>query len=76
MKRLDRMDPKKYLVKNLKRIGVTDLTFKNPGLKNENYFYEMPDNGGYQIKCWMDSSVVLLNPAQSVKFTGLTTVEA
>lgn len=39
----------------VKRIGPTDLTFSLPG-SSENFFTELPDNAGYQLKAYWEQA--------------------
>lgn len=54
--------------KHVKRVGVKEMSFLKPGTQDQ-FFQELPTQTGYQIRCSGEFSVVLMKPAQAVKFT-------
>lgn len=46
-----------------KRIGATDITFRIPGRPNEEFFLELENSGGYEMRSFSDFSVFCAKPA-------------
>lgn len=55
----------------VKRIGPSDLTFSLPG-SNENFFTELPDNAGYQLKAYWNQAPFTADVAKCLLITGIT----
>lgn len=55
----------------LKRIGSTEVTFKNPG-SNEDFFMPLADNDGYSLRCRCDQALFLETPARAVYISGFS----
>ena len=55
--------------KRWRRIGATDITFKNPG-KGGEFFRELNDNAGFELRAYLDQAIFTECPAKSVKITG------
>lgn len=60
-----------FPVENLKRIGSTDVTFKNPG-NNSEFFRELNDNAGFEVRAYSDQAIISVRPAFMVKYTGIS----
>ncbi len=58
-------------LKRFKRIGSLDFSFKIPGTGDQ-VFWQMPDNNGYQFRCYTAQQLFCETPAKTVKFTGVT----
>lgn len=56
--------------KRVKRLGSTDMTFKTPGREDE-IFLHLPDNAGYELRCYTDQAIFLETPARATKITGI-----
>ncbi len=56
--------------KHVKRVGVKEMSFLKPGTEDQ-FFQELPTQTGYQIRCSGEFSVVLMKPAQAIKFTSI-----
>ncbi len=56
-------------IKRWLRIGATDVTFRNPG-KGSEFFRELNDNAGFELRAYLDQSIFTETPARSVKITG------
>ena len=52
------------------RIGSTDVTFKRPG-QGENFFLDVPDYAGYELRCYTDQSVFCKKPGRSIRISNL-----
>lgn len=52
-----------------RRIGATDITFRNPG-KGGEFFRELNDNAGFELRAYLDQSAFTETPARSFKITG------
>ena len=57
--------------KKVRRLGSTDITFKRPGRQGEDFFRELSDNAGYELRSFSDSAVFVETPARCVKLTGI-----
>lgn len=57
--------------KRWKRIGATDITFRNPG-KGGEFFRELVDNAGFELRSYLDQSIFCETPARNVKISGFT----
>lgn len=61
--------------KRLKRVGASDIRFQPYGGSNEDQFFlQLPDNAGYEIRNYTDQAVFAECPAKMVKITGFTNV--
>lgn len=56
--------------KRVKRLGSTDMTFKTPGREDE-IFLHLPDNAGYELRCYTDQAIFLETPARATKITSI-----
>ena len=54
-----------------KRIGATDITFRNPG-KGGEFFRELETKAGFELRSYLDQSIFCETPARNVKITGFT----
>lgn len=54
-----------------KRIGSTDVTFRQPGMPSEQLLLQLPSNAGYEIRSYSDSAYLCNTPAKAVKITGI-----
>jgi len=52
------------------RIGSSELSFKRPGF-GEDFFHEMQDNFGYEMRLFADMSVFCASPAKNVLFKNI-----
>lgn len=52
------------------RIGSTDVTFKRPGYEG-NFFTELGNNAGYEIRALSDSALFCVKPGRQVLITNL-----
>ena len=55
---------------SVKRIGPSDLTFSLPGT-NENFFTELPDNAGYQLKAYWNQAPFTPEVKNCLLITGI-----
>lgn len=53
------------------RAGVSDLTNKLPGVGNEDFFLEVPDKTGCEIRNFSSQFIYCRKPAKQVKITGI-----
>jgi hypothetical protein len=56
--------------KHVKRVGVKEMSFLKPGTQDQ-FFQELPTQTGYQIRCSGEFSIVLMKPAQAIKWTSI-----
>ncbi len=54
------------------RIGSTDVTFNRPGKEGE-FFRDMENSAGYELRCYTDQALFCAAPAKNVLITGITT---
>lgn len=52
------------------RVGSTDVTFKRPG-QGEQFFRELEDHAGYELRCYTDQAVFCCKPGRSVLISNL-----
>lgn len=52
------------------RIGSTDVTFKRPG-QGDNFFLDVPDYAGYELRCYTDQSIFCKKPGRSIVVSNL-----
>lgn len=52
------------------RIGSTDVTFKRPG-QGDNFFLDVPDYAGYELRCYTDQSMFCKKPGRSCIISNL-----
>lgn len=58
-------------IKDMVRVGASDLTFSTPGSKGGDVFYQMPDNAGFGFRCYSHQGVAILAPSKAVVMTGI-----
>lgn len=54
-----------------KRIGATDITFKIPGRTQEEFFLELENTGGYEMRSFSDFSIFCSKPACNFIITNI-----
>jgi len=54
------------------RVGSTDVTFKRPGQEG-NFFRELEDHAGYELRCYTDQAIFCSKPGRSVLVSNLKT---
>ena len=59
--------------KRFKRVGAIDVTFKTPG-REEEIFFNLPDNAGFELRCYTDQALFPEAVAKCLKITGFTNV--
>lgn len=61
-----------YFIKiaDFSRIGAVDVTFKVPG-REEEFFTQLADNAGYDIRCYTDQALFCKAPGRQVLIKGL-----
>lgn len=52
------------------RVGSTDVTFKRPG-QDGNFFRELEDHAGYELRCYTDQAIFCARPGRSVLISNL-----
>ena len=52
------------------RVGSTDVTFKRPG-QGDNFFRELEDHAGYELRCYTDQALFCSKPGRSVIISNL-----
>jgi hypothetical protein len=60
-------------IKRFKRVGAIDVTFKTPG-REEEIFFNLPDNAGFELRCYTDQALFPEAVAKCLKITGFTNV--
>lgn len=56
--------------KRVKRLGATDVTFNTPG-RGEEIFLQMPNNAGFELRCYADMAIIIEKPCHCIKITGI-----
>lgn len=59
-----------FPAKRLRRIGAIDVTFTTPG-RGDEIFLQMPNNAGFELRCYTDQALFCERPAWLVKFTSI-----
>jgi hypothetical protein len=57
-------------LKQVKRIGATDITFKSPG-SGDQFFIELQSNAGFELRAYANQAIFIQMPARCVKLTGI-----
>lgn len=57
--------------KKAKRIGAQEISFKTPGREDE-IFLHMPNNAGFEVRCYSDQAVFVSTPARCAYLSGIT----
>jgi len=61
-----------FPLKRLKRIGAMDVSFKMPGRsQQEDFFLELSNAAGYELRCYTDQAIFCDSPAKLVKITNI-----
>lgn len=55
----------------IKRVGATDLTFRNPMTKDDWFTTELADNAGTQLRIYYNAAVVVTQPDHMMYVTGI-----
>lgn len=59
-------------VKKLKRVGAMDISFKMPGRQQqEDFFLELANGAGYELRCYTDQALFCESPAKLVKIINI-----
>jgi hypothetical protein len=58
-------------IKDMVRVGATDLTFSTPGSKGGDIFFQLPSNAGFGMRCYSHQGIAVLAPSKAVVFTGI-----
>lgn len=53
------------------RIGSTDMTFKRPGRGSEEFFRELENSAGYELRLYSDQSLFCYAPGRNTIITGI-----
>jgi len=56
------------------RVGSTDVTFKRPGQAGDNFFRDLENAAGYELRCYTDQALFCSKPGRSILIKGLKTV--
>jgi len=54
------------------RIGASDVTFKTPGMPDEELFHQLESSAGVGLRCFSHQAVFFEKPAHLAKGTGVT----
>lgn len=60
-------------IEDFVRVGSTDVTFRRPG-QGENFFRDMEDAAGYELRAYTDQAVFCARPGRQVLISNLKTV--
>ena len=55
------------------RVGSTDVTFKRPGQAGDNFFRDLENAAGYELRCYTDQALFCAKPGRSILIKGLKT---
>ena len=61
------------VLSEFEKVGSTDVTFKIPGMNDEQYFRLLDDAHGYELRCHADVAIICHRPNKQVLFTGIVT---
>lgn len=53
------------------RVGSTDVTFKRPGQAGDNFFRDLENAAGYELRCYTDQALFCAKPGRSILIKGL-----
>lgn len=53
------------------RVGSTDVTFKRPGQAGDNFFRDLENAAGYELRCYTDQALFSSKPGRSILVKGL-----
>lgn len=53
------------------RIGSTDITFKRPGQGDEQFFKDLENNAGYELRAYTDQALFCYAPGKSAVITAI-----
>lgn len=53
------------------RVGSTDVTFKRPGQAGDNFFRDLENAAGYELRCYTDQALFCSKPGRSILISGL-----
>ena len=56
----------------VKRLGAVDITFKTPGMGDDEFFLHLADAAGFELRCYTDQHIFLETPAKAVRYYGIT----
>ena len=52
----------------VKRLGAVDITFKTPGMGDDEFFLHLADAAGFELRCYTDQHIFLETPAKAVRY--------
>lgn len=52
----------------VKRLGAVDITFKTPGMGEDEFFLHLADAAGFELRAYTDQHIFLETPAKAVRF--------
>ena len=55
----------------VKRLGAVDITFKTPGMGDDEFFLHLADAAGFELRCYTDQHIFLETPAKAVRYYGI-----
>ena len=54
-----------------KRVGAQEISFKTPG-KEDEIFLQLPNNAGFEMRCYTDQALLIETPAKCLYLSGFT----
>jgi hypothetical protein len=58
-------------MQRVKRLGAVDITFKTPGMGEDEFFLHLADSAGFELRCYTDQHIFLETPAKAVRYYGI-----
>lgn len=55
----------------LKRVGSQEISFKTPS-KDDEIFLQLPNNAGFEMRCYTDQALLIETPAKCLYLSGFT----
>jgi len=55
----------------VRRLGAVDITFKTPGMGDDEFFLHLADAAGFELRCYTDQHIFLETPAKAVRYYGI-----
>lgn len=52
----------------VKRLGAVDITFKTPGMGDDEFFLHLADAAGFELRAYTDQHIFLETPAKAVRY--------
>lgn len=58
-------------MKRLKRVGASDISFRTPGMRDEEMFIHLQTSAAYEFRCYANQAIFIDSPAKCVKLKNI-----